>query len=337
MLLPCADEPRQPASCSPRCSSCRVSRCRPPYGRRRPLDARRSRLPPCSSSSCARREMPRHDDHRPGTCVGTAPLARGRCADDRVGVWRSGHRQPRDVHRLAPPGERLAEHGLHARAHRAAAGRPASAAAARAGRRSGRRRHRRRAQPIPGHRRSTSSSCRAASCAGPSSSRHVNFDVLRRPNVDRRESDDARNYLLRARGGYDVITADAIMPTEPWREQPVFRWSTFVSCATRWRPAASRCTGTARRDPPENRLILRAFVAAFPHTTLWGDGKLMVGWKDAPALSREPDRDAAGRSPRLRRVLDADERRAVRSPCADVPRQSRSRLARWRGPGAPLT
>ena len=27
-------------------------------------------------------------------------------------------------------------------------------------------------------------------------------------------------------------------------------------------------------------------MSAFPNTTLWADGKLMVGWTDAPSLSR---------------------------------------------------
>ena len=41
--------------------------------------------------------------------------------------------------------------------------------------------------------------------------RHINFDLLQRPNVHLRV-DDGRNYLLTTRKKYDVVTADIILP-----------------------------------------------------------------------------------------------------------------------------
>jgi spermidine synthase len=113
---------------------------------------------------------------------------------------------------------------------------------------------------------------------------HVNFDVLRRPNVVIRV-DDGRNHLLRTSGRYDVITADAIIPTNAGANNlysaEYFR---LVSDALASGGIALHWNGAD--GPAHYGLILRAFVKAFPHTTLWADGKLMIGWKNPPSLSR---------------------------------------------------
>ena len=113
---------------------------------------------------------------------------------------------------------------------------------------------------------------------------HVNFDVLHRPNVTIRV-DDGRNYLLRARGQYDVITADAIIPTNSGANN-LYSAEYFTLVNDALAPGGIALHWNGAGDATEYGLILRAFVKAFPNTTLWGDGKLMVGWKDPPALSR---------------------------------------------------
>ena len=114
--------------------------------------------------------------------------------------------------------------------------------------------------------------------------RHINFDVLRRANVTARV-DDARNFLMRTAGRYDVITADAIIPTNPGANN-LYSAEYFQLVRRALAPGGIALHWNGADGPPEHRLILRAFMSAFPNTTLWADGKLMVGWTDAPSLSR---------------------------------------------------
>jgi spermidine synthase len=129
---------------------------------------------------------------------------------------------------------------------------------------------------------------------------HVNFDVLRRPNVTVRV-DDGRNFLLRTRTRYDVITADAIVPTNAGANN-LYSAEYFQLVERALAPNGIALHWNGAHTPAEFRLILRAFVRAFPHTTLWADGKLMVGFKDAQALSRARI-DGMFADPRMREVL----------------------------------
>jgi spermidine synthase len=113
---------------------------------------------------------------------------------------------------------------------------------------------------------------------------HINFGVLHQNNV-RAHVDDGRNYLLRARTPYDVITADAILPHHAG--------SNNLNSAEYFRLVRERLAdgGVALHwnggtTDTEYKLILRAFVDAFPHATLWGDGTLMVGSKEPMTLSK---------------------------------------------------
>jgi spermidine synthase len=113
---------------------------------------------------------------------------------------------------------------------------------------------------------------------------HVNFDVLRNPAVTLRV-DDGRNILLRSKTKYDVITADAIPPflagANNLNSVEYFRLVRQALAADgtclHWNGGGS---GT------DHKLILRAFVDAFPHVTLWGDGTLMVGSMQPLVLSK---------------------------------------------------
>lgn len=113
---------------------------------------------------------------------------------------------------------------------------------------------------------------------------HVNFNVMEQTNV-RAHLDDGRNFLLRTQTPYDVITADAILPhTAGSNNLNSFEYFRLVRGKLADDGVALHWNGGA--TAAEHKLILRAFVEAFPHATLWGDGTLMVGSKRPLTLSR---------------------------------------------------
>jgi spermidine synthase len=105
--------------------------------------------------------------------------------------------------------------------------------------------------------------------------KNINFDLLSRPNV-RLHVDDGRNFLLMNRKKYDVITADIILPRHAGagslysREyyELVRRSLADGGLAMQWNGGDSAT---------EYKLLMRTFMSVFPHTTLWGDGSLMLG------------------------------------------------------------
>jgi spermidine synthase len=114
---------------------------------------------------------------------------------------------------------------------------------------------------------------------------HVNFDVMQRPNV-RGRVDDGRNYLARVKTPYDVITADAIIPTHAGATN-LYSVEYFRLVRGALAPSGIALHWNGGGTDAEYGLILRAFVKAFPYTTLWGDGKLMVGSNTPITLSRQ--------------------------------------------------
>jgi spermidine synthase len=115
--------------------------------------------------------------------------------------------------------------------------------------------------------------------------RHVNYDVLQRPNVTMR-IDDGRNYLLLSNHRYDVITADII--------QPVHAGAGAVYSREYFELARSALAGQGLMlqwigDRPEThyKLIMRTFLSVFPHVTLWVSGNLMIGSATPQTISRE--------------------------------------------------
>ena len=113
---------------------------------------------------------------------------------------------------------------------------------------------------------------------------HVNFDVLQRRNVHARV-DDGRNYLSRVSAPYDVITADAIIPTHAGATN-LYSIEYFQLVRQALAPDGVALHWNGGGSDADYGLILRAFVRAFPYTTLWGDGKLMVGSNKPIRLSR---------------------------------------------------
>ncbi len=81
--------------------------------------------------------------------------------------------------------------------------------------------------------KSTSSSCRRPSSRAPIYFKHINFNLLERPNVTL-HVDDGRNFLLMSRKKYDVITADIILPQARRRRIAVLARVLRAGAATRW-------------------------------------------------------------------------------------------------------
>ncbi len=171
---------------------------------------------------------------------------------------------------------------------------------ARAGRRPGRRRDARRRQPA---RRPTcrSSSSPTASARAPSFFRHVNYDLLNRPNV-RLRVDDGRNFLSLTRDRFDVATADLIQPIHAGAGNLYSReYFTLVRDALADGGLVLQWIG--HRPETQYKLIMRTFLEVFPHTTLWLDGQLMVG--SLAPLTLSPDLVQRKRArPETRLALD---------------------------------
>jgi spermidine synthase len=105
--------------------------------------------------------------------------------------------------------------------------------------------------------------------------KHVNYDVLSRPNV-RLRVDDGRNFLTLTRERFDVATADLIQPVHAGAGNLYSReYFQLVRAALAEGGLALQWIG--HRPETQYKLIMRTFLDVFPHTTLWLDGALMVG------------------------------------------------------------
>jgi spermidine synthase len=113
---------------------------------------------------------------------------------------------------------------------------------------------------------------------------HANFDLLRRPNANI-VVDDGRNYLMLTDRRYDVITADIIQPHHAGANnlysaeyfRLVRRVLDYDGIVLQWVGSSSEA---------EYKLIMRTFMSVFRHTTLWGDGSLMIGTRHPLRISR---------------------------------------------------
>jgi len=104
---------------------------------------------------------------------------------------------------------------------------------------------------------------------------HVNYDVLKQPNV-RIRIDDGRNFLLLSGETFDVATADIIQPIHAGAGNLYSReYFILVRRALKENGLAMQWIG--HRPSTHYRLIMRTFLDVFPHATLWLDGNLLVG------------------------------------------------------------
>ena len=105
---------------------------------------------------------------------------------------------------------------------------------------------------------------------------HVaNADVLQRPNVHL-SIDDGRNYLLRNRQPYDVVTADVVHPYDAGATN-LYSVEYFSLVARSLSPHGIMVQWVSPGTAFEHSLIVRTFLQAFPNATLWLGGDLLIG------------------------------------------------------------
>jgi spermidine synthase len=121
--------------------------------------------------------------------------------------------------------------------------------------------------------------------------RHVNYDVLRQPNVHLR-IDDGRNFLLLTPKRYDVITADVIKPFNSGAGN-LYAAEYFRLAHNALKDDGLMLQWVNRESPTQQKLITRTFLSVFPQTTRWqvrqqqGEPEqLLVGAKRPLQLSR---------------------------------------------------
>ena len=120
--------------------------------------------------------------------------------------------------------------------------------------------------------------------AGSEFFKHINFDLLTRPNV-RLHVDDGRNFLLMSRKKYDVITADIILPRHAGAGS-LYSREYYELVRSRLADGGLVMQWNGGDTAAEYKLLMRTFMSVFPHTTLWGDGSLMLGSLQPFTLSR---------------------------------------------------
>lgn len=158
---------------------------------------------------------------------------------------------------------------------------------------------------------------------------HINFGLLKRPNVQLRV-DDGRNYLLTTRKKYDVITADIILPRTAGAGALYAReYFELVRDALADDGLALQWNGAPTETP--YKLIMRTFVSVFPHTTLWGDGSLMLGSK-RPFTFSASAYEQRRQHPQFRELFDWDLETIRKNYLAGP-----ADIAQWLGPGPILT
>jgi spermidine synthase len=128
-----------------------------------------------------------------------------------------------------------------------------------------------------------------------------NYDVLQQPNVHLR-IDDGRNYLLLHDRRYDVVTADIIRPYDAGAAN-LYSVEYFRLVRDALKPDGLMVQWLPPYSEYQYRLILRTFLEAFPHVTLWLTGDLLVGSKQPLQLDRAALAAKFG-APRTRAALD---------------------------------
>ncbi len=163
--------------------------------------------------------------------------------------------------------------------------------------------------------------------------RTVNRDLLDRPNVTL-TIDDGRNYLLRSRVAYDLITADIVPPYDSGSTN-LYSVEYFRLAARALRPDGLMVQWVSPENAFAHELIVRTFLEAFPNATLWLAGDLLIG---SPSPIRvDPERLAE-------RLADPAAREALRAVGFQKPedvlvhfRADTEELRAYVGPGPVLS
>jgi spermidine synthase len=115
--------------------------------------------------------------------------------------------------------------------------------------------------------------------------RHVNGDLLRRPNVTL-QVDDGRNVLLLTGERFDAITADIIQPHHAGAGS-LYSAEYFRLAKEALKDDGVMVQWISQRSDLHYKLILRTFLSVFPEASLWADGSLVVGSRRPLGLSPE--------------------------------------------------
>ncbi len=111
---------------------------------------------------------------------------------------------------------------------------------------------------------------------------HVNYDVIRRPNVNLR-IDDGRNYMLLTPKRYDVMTADVIEPFHAGAGN-LYSAEYFRLVRNVLKDDGLMVQWIGQGTETEYKLLMRTFLSVFPNATLWANGSLLVGTKQPLGL-----------------------------------------------------
>jgi spermidine synthase len=132
----------------------------------------------------------------------------------------------------------------------------------------------------------------------------INFDLLDRPNV-RLRVDDGRNYLLMTRQKYDVITADIILPRHAGAGA-LYSQEYYQLVRGALADGGLALQWNGGETDFEFKLLMRTFLSVFPHTTLWGDGSLMLGSTRPFTISQSAFEARRRQDPHVAAVFDWD-------------------------------
>ncbi len=135
--------------------------------------------------------------------------------------------------------------------------------------------------------------------------KHINYDLLKRPNVHLKV-DDGRNFLMMTKKKYDVITADIILPRHAGAGSSYSK-EYYELVRNALAPGGLVMQWNGGETEMEYKLMMRTFLSVFPYTSLWGDGSLMLGSMKPFELSWSAY-EARRKMPGFTTVFDWDER-----------------------------
>ena len=131
---------------------------------------------------------------------------------------------------------------------------------------------------------------------------HINYDLLKRPNVNVR-IDDGRNFLSLTDRRFDVVTADIIQPGHAGAGL-VYSKEYFELVRRALKPDGVVLQWIGHRPHVEYTLIMRTFLEVFPHATLWYNADFMAGTL-GPLKIDPAALDRLRAHPETREALDA--------------------------------
>jgi spermidine synthase len=112
-----------------------------------------------------------------------------------------------------------------------------------------------------------------------------NRRVNRNPRV-RFHVGDGRNFLATTTDRFDIITADLLLP-EMAGAANLYSADYYQLARGALAPGGLMVQWIPADNDYRYRMMLRSFMAAFPHVTLWGDGSIAVGSSEPIRFHRE--------------------------------------------------